>query len=134
MLSVLIFGIQVEVENQGIYRLHLESFATLLSDLVGYISKMKWSLQIITTLLGKHFKIWLISLSGIIKGSDIIMSWKSVVASELLASIKDAVSELRKRPKWLFVMLWTVCDFANNQKFSLRHKLFILETCFHGSL
>jgi hypothetical protein len=40
ILSILIFGIQVELENQGIYKLGLGSFAVLLSDLVGYISEM----------------------------------------------------------------------------------------------
>jgi hypothetical protein len=51
MLSVLIFGIQVELGNQGIYRLGLGSFVALLSDLVGYTSEMIYSFQIIITLL-----------------------------------------------------------------------------------
>lgn len=61
MLSVLIYDIQVVLENQGIYRLGLGSFAVLLSDLVDYISEIIYSLQIIVTLAGKYFNIFLMS-------------------------------------------------------------------------
>jgi hypothetical protein len=61
MLSVLIFGIQVELENQGIYRLGLGNSAVLLFDLVGYTSEMTYSLQIIITLAGRQFNIFLMS-------------------------------------------------------------------------